>query len=85
MLEPVDLTPYLWSEDSRDYGEPGRDALDWIICGGETGPGHRWMNPDWARDPRDQCRAAGVPFFMKQMSGREPIPDDLMVREFPTW
>jgi protein gp37 len=35
------------------------------------------------RDVRDQCRAAGVPLFMKQMSRREPIPEDLLIREFP--
>jgi protein gp37 len=41
------------------------------------------MPADWARDVRDQCRDAGVPLFMKQMSRREPIPDDLLIREFP--
>lgn len=39
--------------------------LDWIICGGETGPGARPMHPDWARSLRDQCVEAGVPFFFK--------------------
>ena len=57
--------------------------LDWVIVGGETGPGARHMNPDWARRIRDQCREAEVPFFMKQMSRKQPIPDDLMVREHP--
>jgi protein gp37 len=42
------------------------DGLDWIICGGESGPGARPMHPDWARSLRDQCAAAGVPFFFKQ-------------------
>ncbi|SLN77274.1 DUF5131 family protein [Oceanibacterium hippocampi] len=41
-------------------------GIDWIICGGESGPGARPMHPDWARSVRDQCRAAGVPFFFKQ-------------------
>ena len=40
--------------------------LDWVICGGETGPGARPMHPDWARSLRDQCVSAGVPFFFKQ-------------------
>jgi len=40
--------------------------LDWVICGGETGPGARPMHPDWARGLRDQCQEAGVPFFFKQ-------------------
>lgn len=43
-----------------------RPGIDWIICGGETGPGARPMHPQWARDLRDQCKAAGVPFFFKQ-------------------
>lgn len=40
--------------------------LDWIVAGGESGPGARPMHPDWARSLRDQCGAAGVPFFFKQ-------------------
>ena len=40
--------------------------LDWVICGGETGPGARPMHPDWVRSLRDQCQTAGVPFFFKQ-------------------
>lgn len=66
--------------------EPGRldlRGIDWLICGGESGPGARHMHPDWARDVRDQCKAAGTAFFMKQMSRREPIPADLLIREFP--
>lgn len=67
---------------------PELDGIHWVICGGESGPGARPMNPEWARSLRDQCQAAGVPFFMKQMGGAvksrmPPIPDDLMIREFP--
>jgi protein gp37 len=40
--------------------------LDWVIAGGESGPGARPMHPDWARGLRDQCKAASVPFFFKQ-------------------
>ncbi|MCJ7543666.1 MAG: phage Gp37/Gp68 family protein [Phycisphaerae bacterium] len=39
--------------------------IDWVICGGETGPGARPMHPDWVRKVRDDCAAAGVPFFFK--------------------
>jgi protein gp37 len=39
---------------------------DWVIAGGESGPGARKMNPKWARDARDDCRKLGIPFFMKQ-------------------
>jgi len=41
-------------------------GIDWVICGGETGPGARPMHPDWVRSLRDQCQAAGAPFFFKQ-------------------
>ena len=54
-----------------------------VIVGGESGPGARPMHPDWARSIRDQCKEAGVAFFIKQMSGGKPIPKDLMVREYP--
>jgi protein gp37 len=42
------------------------NAIDWVICGGESGPGARPMHPDWARGLRDQCKVSGVPFFFKQ-------------------
>lgn len=45
---------------------PIRRGLDWVIVGGESGPGARPMSPDWARSLRDQCKAAGVPFLFKQ-------------------
>ena len=41
------------------------NRLDWVICGGETGPGARPMHPDWVRGLRDQCQGARVPFFFK--------------------
>ena len=45
------------------------DGIDWVIVGGESGPGARPMQADWARDVRDQCLAAGVPFHFKQWGG----------------
>jgi protein gp37 len=56
---------------------------DWIICGGESGPGARYMEPSWAASLRDECSAAGIPFFMKQMTGKTPIPPELLVRQYP--
>lgn len=43
-----------------------QSGIDWVIVGGESGPGARPMHPDWARSLRDQCQAAGVPFLFKQ-------------------
>lgn len=48
--------------NSRPNGQP----LNWVVAGGESGPDARPMHPDWARSLRDQCTAAGVPFFFKQ-------------------
>ncbi len=45
------------------------DELDWVIVGGESGPKHRPMKAEWARDLRDRCLAAEVPFFFKQWGG----------------
>jgi protein gp37 len=56
---------------------------DWIICGGESGPGARYMEPSWAETVRDQCAASGISFFMKQMTGKKPVPAHLMVRQWP--
>lgn len=81
LLGPVNLGKWLWSccgnpTTGAEYmgqreeiccGEPEpRDVLDWVIVGGESGPGARPMHPDWARSLRDQCAAAGVPFLFKQ-------------------
>lgn len=54
-----------------DWQKP---RVDWVIVGGESGPGARPMHPDWARSLRDQCAAAGVPFLFKQWG--EWIPAD---------
>jgi len=47
-------------------------GIDWVIVGGESGPGARPMNPDWAREVRDQCVESGVSFFFKQWGGYRP-------------
>jgi protein gp37 len=44
-------------------------GIDWVIVGGESGPGARPMNAEWVKDIRDQCRKAGVAFFFKQWGG----------------
>lgn len=69
MLGPVDLTKIktntcTWDTlaDNADNEGP---AINWVICGGETGPDARPMHPDWVRGLRDQCKAAEVPFFFK--------------------
>lgn len=46
--------------------EPGGNGIDWVVVGGETGHRARPTHPDWFRSLRDQCTAAGIPFFFKQ-------------------
>lgn len=80
LLGPVDLGKWIHGScfaHDADVGGSGKCAghrcgedwlreFHWVICGGESGPGARPMHPDWARSLRDQCLAAGVPFFFKQ-------------------
>lgn len=71
MLGPVDLRKWMaWDGFRRNIPgfipNPNYRGLNWVICGGETGPGARPMHPDWARSLRDQCQQVGVPFFFKQ-------------------
>ncbi len=58
------------------------NRLDWVICGGETGPGARPMHPDWVRGLRDQCQAAGTPFFFKSWGEwvtENQSPEDILL------
>ncbi|MDR1187261.1 MAG: phage Gp37/Gp68 family protein [Bifidobacteriaceae bacterium] len=55
-----------------DLTELNLDGIDWVIAGGESGPGARPMDVSWARGIRDNCLAHGVPFFFKQWGGRSP-------------
>jgi protein gp37 len=79
LLESVDLSK--WTGETRDFGSwsasqaQSSRSISWVICGGESGPNHREMNPDWARYIRDQCQAAGVAFWYKQNSGYRPQAD----------
>jgi protein gp37 len=52
---------------------PDRKLVDWIVLGGETGPGSRPMDPEWVRSVRDLCRAADISFFFK--SWGDWVPD----------
>lgn len=78
MLGPIDLTDIVVRHgggtedhfsalyDADDDEADTASYIDWVICGGESGPHARPMHPDWARSLRDQCAAAGVPFMFKQ-------------------
>lgn len=69
--------------------KPFKPRLDWIIVGGESGPGARPMHPDWAREIRDACAAAGVAYLFKQWGayqhgstmGRAPSLDRIVFND----
>ena len=77
LLGRVDICEHLgiwWNCTTRAWVRERPSPLHWIIAGGESGAKARPMHPDWARGLRDQCAAAGVPFFFKQWG--EWAPDD---------
>lgn len=57
--------------------------VDWIIQGGESGHHRRTFNLGWATTLRNECAALGIPYFFKQIDKVLPIPQDMMVRQFP--
>lgn len=63
LLEKVDL-----DLRGRNYGI-GDQYVNWVICGGESGPGARPMSVEWAMSIRDQCLQSDVPFLFKQWGG----------------
>ena len=75
LLGPVDFRAWLpWK--TRAY--EGNLSIDWCIVGGESGPHARPMHPTWVRSLRDQCQAAGVPFFFKQWGEYRPAEGALL-------
>lgn len=99
LLGPVDLSEWLPQEcldcddyDHRDQGTMLHDdsPIHWAIVGGESGHHARPMQIEWARSLVEQCQAAGVACWFKQLGGAmdkrhnlEDLPVDLRVREFP--
>lgn len=63
----LSLEPLLGSLPSLDLTD-----IDWVIVGGESGPGARPMHPEWVRDLRDRCAEAGIPFLFKQWGSWSP-------------
>jgi protein gp37 len=75
LLGPVELAPEWMELKLQVFASQGAvcfPRVDWIIVGGESGPGHRPVDPAWVRSLRDQALAAGVAFFFKQWGGRTP-------------
>jgi protein gp37 len=87
--EPLLGPVMLWHPGiARAAGAASDEAgLDWVIAGGESGKGARPVHPDWIRSLRDQCAAAGTPFFFKQWGDHVPSeidPEGRLVPPLPT-
>lgn len=77
LLGSVDLMSGISASGELSYHRSARDAgLDWVIAGGESGPDARPMSPAWARDLRDQCQHANIPYFFKQWGEWAPATED---------
>lgn len=76
LLGPVHIAEYLPNPLWNDIPSWKQPELDWIVAGGESGPGARPMHPDWARSLRDQCAVAGVPFLFKQWGAWAPYDSE---------
>ena len=81
LLGPLDLRQFL--VEQHIINDFVLDPLSLCIVGGESGPVKRLINMEWMRDIRDQCKAANVPLFVKQIDKVIPIPADLAIREWP--
>ena len=84
-----ELSMELWAGDITRPADGAQDFPNWIIFGGESGPGRRPMQQWWAEQCAEEAKRAGVNFFMKQMSARTPteakglIPAHLLIHQFP--
>lgn len=93
LLGPVDLTNVAGVDALEPdwMGGPGggtgapHPLLDWVVVGGESGPGARPMHPDWARTLRDQCVSAGIPYFFKQWGAYRWVSGDRYNAETQCW
>jgi len=101
LLSEIDMGPWLsgWSGQKSGLPEPlsgalealaDIPALDWVVVGCESGPNRRPCKLEWVESIVEQCKAAGVPVFVKQLdiNGRvekdiERFPKHLQVREWP--
>lgn len=85
LLETLDLSEWLeptnWVFVGYEDAEPelGEPLIDWVIVGGESGPGARPMHPDWVERIRAQCKLVGVPFFFKQWGEWGFVPDGVPI------
>lgn len=93
LVGPVEIPTHLCRDDGPGCFAHGRlrEWISWVVVGGESGPHYRPCEIEWIESIVDQCRAAGVPCWVKQDCGAKPgqqgrIPDRLWkVKELPCW
>lgn len=67
LLGPIDLSKWIWTIATHGGKEDWRRSpISWVVAGGESGSNARPMHPNWVRQLREQCSAAGVKYFFKQ-------------------
>ena len=73
-LDDIDASKFISYEPALGPLKIGAcpERPDWIICGGESGPGARHMKPKWVRALRDECADLGIAFFLKQIGSNHP-------------
>jgi protein gp37 len=73
LIGPVDLRLHFRVDQADMTSALVRERLNWVVTGGESGPGARPAHPDWFRSLRDQCAGADVPYFFKQWGAWTPV------------
>ncbi len=79
MLERIDLHVAICGNKQQTAFNVIANGIHWVICGGESGPNARLFDVDWARSIVEQCKAGGVPVFVKQLGA------NIMGREMDKW
>jgi protein gp37 len=77
----LSVEPQLSEITLKPWLESGQ--IDWVIQGGESGPGKRPFETDWARKLKAECEETGTAYFFKQIDQVKAIPKDLAIREYP--
>jgi len=80
LLGRVDISQNSWLIGKGAGDHVSDPKINWVICGGESGPNARPMHPAWAVNLRDQCQAADIPFFFKQWGEFAPWDPGMIVQ-----
>lgn len=79
----ISMEPQLEEVTLLKFSDAEGEQIHWLIQGGESGRKKRPFDIGWARRTRDECYSWSIPYFFKQIDKVQPIPEDLMIRQFP--